>query len=193
MEAIVTIFPRLDQLPNARLQWMITCLPERNQEGPLPRFRELNQMFQVLDATGQRVCLFKRFRADKEISARKEAAVYLLDHPEDGPRSQSQTLSGFCGHAPTVFVRFRSEGQNIIGILIEFVEAFQGPFDVNRVPIEELHKVCLVDLRFAVTDRQRQNVLTRLDDNGVLRYVPIYHGYSFFDQAPRFTILGLAW
>lgn len=67
-------------------------------------------------------CLFKRFRDDDEEAARKEVAVYLLDHPPNSHRSLSETVYGFAGVRPTVFVRFRCNSEVVMGILVEFVD-----------------------------------------------------------------------
>ncbi|XP_010460509.1 PREDICTED: phosphatidylinositol 4-kinase gamma 4 [Camelina sativa] len=172
------VFPSLSQLPSqvgAHLKKMYDCLKEATLQGVLPPFKRYKHIYQVLDTDGNLRCLFK---ADQEECCRKEACVYLLDHPENGHRSLSQDIYGFSGVRPTLFVRRLKIGtKTISGVLVEFVEPTGEIVDYPPpvVPMDEIQKVAIADLRFGNIDRSPDNLL--LAENNSI--VPIDHEMIF--------------
>lgn len=122
--------------------------------------------------------------------ALREVAAYILDHPRGGPRSVYSDEKGFAGVPPTVMVKCRHRGFNYgggfeympekLGSLQMYVKNSgscedMGPRDF---PVEEVHKICVLDLRLANADRHGGNILIHKDgekDQFVL--TPIDHGY----------------
>ncbi|XP_010478096.1 PREDICTED: phosphatidylinositol 4-kinase gamma 4-like [Camelina sativa] len=172
------VFPILSQLPSqvgAHLQKMYDCLKEAALQGFLPTFDRYGHIYQVLDTDGNLRCLFK---ADQDESCRMEACVYLLDHPEDGHRSLSQDIYGFSGVRPTLYIRRLKIGtKTISGALIEYVNSEVAIVDYPPpvVPMDEIQKVAIADLRFGNIDRSPDNLL--LAENNSI--VPIDHEEIF--------------
>jgi len=104
--------------------------------------------------------------------AMREYAAYLLDY------------SSMSGVPVTTMAFMTSKVDSTIakvGSLQEFVahdydaeECGTGLFSVD-----EVHKICLADLRYVNTDRNGQNILVRKGANGETRLTPIDHGYCF--------------
>lgn len=122
--------------------------------------------------------------------AMREVAAYLLDHPKEGCRSSFRKYStGFAGVPPTMMVRcahdaFRySEGswekKPKLGSLQQFVRAFGSCEDMGcaSFQVEEVHKIAVLDMRLANTDRNGGNILVCRDENNEIKLVPIDHGY----------------
>jgi len=124
--------------------------------------------------------------------ALREVAAYLLDHPKNGRRSLSGEIMGFSGVPPTVMVRCLHKGfyhpkgyecapENVkIGSLQMFKENDGSCEDMgpNAFPVDEVHKICVLDIRLANADRHAGNILFRKGDkDGQIELIPIDHGY----------------
>lgn len=123
--------------------------------------------------------------------ALREVAAYILDHPRDSTYSLHDEERGFAGVPPTVMVRCLHKGfnhpngykhdlENVkIGSLQMFVENVgsceeMGP---RAFPVDEVHKISVLDIRLANTDRHAGNILVSKDEGGQIKLVPIDHGY----------------
>jgi len=128
--------------------------------------------------------------------ALREVAAYLLDHPKSGPRLLSGEEVGFSGVPPTVMVQclhkkfnhpngFSCSSKDVkIGSLQKFTsndgncEDF-GPW---AFPVEEVHKITVLDIRLANADRHGGNILIRKEEGGQIKLIPIDHGYCLPDK-----------
>lgn len=125
--------------------------------------------------------------------ALREVAAYLLDHPISGRRSSSSDVEiGFSGVPPTIMVQclnggfnhpegFDGSSENFkTGSLQMFMKNHgscedMGPRDF---PVEEVHKICVFDIRTANADRHAGNILMYKDaEKGRIVLIPIDHGY----------------
>ena len=127
--------------------------------------------------------------------ALREVAAYILDHPASHP-NQSNTRSknesqGFSGVPPTTMIEcYHSSFHYALGSqahinkakkgsLQRFVHALSSCEDMgySQFPLEEVHKISVLDLRLANTDRNAGNILICKGSDGGLKLVPIDHGY----------------
>lgn len=113
--------------------------------------------------------------------ALREVAAYLLDHPFG-----DQLGLGFAGVPPTTLVRcanvgFSSGGKSKIGSLQMFVKNSGSCDDIGPglFPVEEVHKIAVLDMRLANADRHSGNILLvrKEGDEAGFGLVPIDHGY----------------
>ncbi|CAA0827205.1 Phosphatidylinositol 4-kinase gamma 4 [Striga hermonthica] len=116
----------------------------------------------------------------------RECAVYLLDHPKSGPRSISGDIMGFAGVPPTVYVRCLHRGFNHpdglsvkSGSLQMFIENSGSCEDMGpgAFPVQEVHKIAVLDIRMANADRHAGNILVGKGEDGQTVLIPIDHGY----------------
>ncbi|KAK6142701.1 hypothetical protein DH2020_023049 [Rehmannia glutinosa] len=116
----------------------------------------------------------------------RECAVYLLDHPKSGRRSFSGEIRGFAGVPPTVYVKCLHEGFNHpggvsvkTGSLQMFMENNGSCEDMGpgAFPVEEVHKIAVLDMRMANADRHAGNILVSKGVDGRTVLIPIDHGY----------------
>ncbi|PIN12378.1 Phosphatidylinositol 4-kinase [Handroanthus impetiginosus] len=132
----------------------------------------------------------------------RECAVFLLDHPKSGRRSFSGDIRrsfsgdvrrsfsgdvrGFAGVPPTVYVRCRHRGFNHpggvsvkIGSLQMFMENNGSCEDMgpSAFPVQEVHKIAVLDMRMANADRHAGNILVSKGEDGQTVLIPIDHGY----------------
>ncbi|KAK6141067.1 hypothetical protein DH2020_025179 [Rehmannia glutinosa] len=107
----------------------------------------------------------------------RECAVYLLDHPKSGRRSFSGEIKGFAGVPPTVYVKCLHEGFNHpggvsvkTGSLQMFMENNGSCEDMGpgAFPVEEVHKIAVLDMRMANADRHAGNILVSKGVDGEL-------------------------
>ncbi|KAG9135373.1 hypothetical protein Leryth_007144 [Lithospermum erythrorhizon] len=56
----------------------------------------------------------------------------------------------------------------------------------SAFPVEEVHKIALLDLRMANADRHAGNILVSKDENGKTLLIPIDHGYCLPDRVYLF-------
>ena len=124
--------------------------------------------------------------------ALREVAAYILDHPLGGRRSLMGDDVGFSGVPPTVMVRClhgafnhpkgseHQENSFKIGSLQMFVKNYgscedRGP---KAFPVEEVHKISVLDIRLANADRHAGNILfCKEGEEGRTMLIPIDHGY----------------
>jgi Phosphatidylinositol 3- and 4-kinase len=107
----------------------------------------------------------------------REVAAYLVDHPLVG----SSGHTGFSGVPPTALVQCQLKEKEQTGSLQYFVESegSSSDFDPRFFSVKEVHKIALLDLRLANTDRHTGNILVREEKDGTLVLIPIDHGYCF--------------
>ncbi|CAI9763847.1 unnamed protein product [Fraxinus pennsylvanica] len=132
----------------------------------------------------------------------REYAVYLLDHPKSGRRSFSGELRGFAGVPPTVLVSCLHKGFNHpkgviakIGSLQMFMENNGSCEDMGpgAFPVEEVHKIAVLDMRVANADRHAGNILVTIGQDGQTVLIPIDHGYCLPDSFEDCTFDWLYW
>nr|KYP48014.1 hypothetical protein KK1_030305 [Cajanus cajan] len=139
----------------------------------------------------------------------REVAAYVLDHPRKGPRSyHDNEEQGFAGVPPTVMVKCLQKGfhniegyQNIssnvkIGSLQMFMRNIgsceeMGP---SSFPVEEVHKISVLDIRLANADRHAGNILIAKDgEDCPTVLIPIDHGYCLPESFEDCTFEWLYW
>ncbi|KAJ8471493.1 hypothetical protein OPV22_025836 [Ensete ventricosum] len=136
----------------------------------------------------------------------REVAAYILDHPVGGRRLSDE--AGFAGVPPTVMVRCFNNGfhhpenrgcavkNSKIGSLQMFVKNNGSCEDMGpRVfPVEEVHKISVLDIRLANADRHAGNILVCKDEEeGKFLLVPIDHGYCLPENFEDCTFEWLYW
>ncbi|KAJ0234622.1 Phosphatidylinositol 3-/4-kinase [Hirschfeldia incana] len=189
MDIEMEIFPRLSVLPDTvseYLQDMINCYVENLKCEKLKEFMQYRNIDSVFDSNGNVKCLFKRI--SNEFMARMEVAVYLLDHPSDGRRSDSKMIYGFSGVPPAVYIRHNE----VSGVLVDFVQNDGAvAYACFRATSEELHKIFLIDIRFGNPDRHNHNTLVRGEkESSEAILVPIDHELCF---STKYTLRGFWW
>ncbi|XP_009406191.2 phosphatidylinositol 4-kinase gamma 4 [Musa acuminata AAA Group] len=140
--------------------------------------------------------------------ALREVAAYILDHPISGRRSFSCVDVGFSGVPPTVLVRCLHGSFNHpveyehamkhfkIGSLQMFMKNCgsceeMGP---RAFPVQEVHKICVLDIRLANADRHAGNILLcKEGEEDHLVLVPIDHGYCLPENFEDCTFEWLYW
>lgn len=140
--------------------------------------------------------------------ALREVAAYILDHPMVGQRSCYEAEKGFAGVPPTFMIKCRHKGfhyperydntpKNIkIGSLQMFIENCGSCEDMGpRVfPVDEVHKISVLDIRLANADRHAGNILVHRDaGNGQIKLIPIDHGYCLPESFEDCTFDWLYW
>ena len=128
--------------------------------------------------------------------ALREVAAYLLDHPKSGEES------GFAGVPPTTMVECLHPGFNHpkgvktkIGSLQMFTENDGSCEDMGPAsfPVEEVHKISVLDIRLANADRHGGNILMSKDRDGKIALIPIDHGYCLPESFEDCTFEWLYW
>lgn len=124
----------------------------------------------------------------------REVAAYLLDHPLTGYRSSAtRNQEGFAGVPPTMMVLSAHPGYNYstgskktkVGSLQKYVHSLSNCEDMGPAsfPVDEVHKVSVLDLRLANTDRNGGNILVcKPGETSSTSLVPIDHGYCLPDK-----------
>ncbi|CAL0319509.1 unnamed protein product [Lupinus luteus] len=141
--------------------------------------------------------------------ALREVAAYILDHPRKGPRlCHDKGLQGFAGVPPTVMVKCLHEGfhhpvgyKNVsgnvkIGSLQMFMRNIGSCEDMGprAFPVEEVHKISVLDMRLANADRHAGNILVAKDGvDGRTVLIPIDHGYCLPESFEDCTFDWLYW
>lgn len=140
--------------------------------------------------------------------ALREVAAYLLDHPKNGPRSSSSEVIGFSGVPPTTMIRCLHKGFNHpggyecasknvkIGSLQMFRENDGNCEDIGpqAFPIEDVHKISVLDIRLVNADRHAGNILFHKDaKDGRIHLIPIDHGYCLPGSFEDCTFDWLYW
>ncbi|CAN4108432.1 unnamed protein product [Withania somnifera] len=134
--------------------------------------------------------------------ALRECAAYLLDHPKSGRRLFSGEALGFAGVPPTVFVSCFNRGFNHpdgitskIGSLQMFMDNNGSCEDMgpSAFPVEEVHKIAVLDMRMANADRHAGNILMSKGEDGQIVLIPIDHGYCLPESFEDITFDWLYW
>ncbi|KAG6410044.1 hypothetical protein SASPL_128091 [Salvia splendens] len=135
----------------------------------------------------------------------REVAAYILDHPIGGPRSTCSDEKGFAGVPPTVMVKCQhstfhySEGfdraSSKFGSLQMFMKNCGSCEDMgpHAFPVEEVHKICILDIRLANADRHAGNILIQKDAEDQIVLIPIDHGYCMPENFKDCTFEWLYW
>lgn len=128
--------------------------------------------------------------------ALREVAAYILDHPMGASYSLDDEELGFAGVPPTIMVRCLHKGFNHpngyendlkhakIGSLQMFMKNIGSCEDMGprAFPVDEVHKISVLDIRLANTDRHAGNILVSKDEEGQIKLIPIDHGYCLPDS-----------
>ncbi|KAG2278449.1 hypothetical protein Bca52824_061004 [Brassica carinata] len=138
----------------------------------------------------------------------REVAAYLLDYPMTGPRTFPHDQRGFAGVPPTTMVKclhkdfnhpngysFSQENAKI-GSLQMFVSNVGTCEDMGYgvFPVDQVHKISVLDIRLANADRHGGNILVSRDGNdGQIVLTPIDHGYCFPNKFEDCTFEWLYW
>ncbi|XP_059444187.1 phosphatidylinositol 4-kinase gamma 4-like [Corylus avellana] len=136
----------------------------------------------------------------------REVAAYILDHPRSGPRTLSGETTGFAGVPPTIMVRCLHKGFNHpegyegklknvkIGSLQLFMKNDGSCEDIGpgAFPVDEVHKISVLDIRLANADRHAGNILFRKGE-GQTVLIPIDHGYCLPENFEDCTFDWLYW
>ncbi|XP_010544835.1 PREDICTED: phosphatidylinositol 4-kinase gamma 4-like [Tarenaya hassleriana] len=134
--------------------------------------------------------------------ALREVAAYILDHPKGGRRSLSGEERGFAGVPPTTMIKCLHHGFNHpkgirpkMGSLQMFMENSGSCEELGPAafPVEEVHKISVLDIRLANTDRHGGNILLSKDEDGRNVLVPIDHGYCLPESFEDCTFEWLYW
>eukprot|EP00210_Caulerpa_lentillifera_P002379 g2282.t1 len=105
----------------------------------------------------------------------REVIAFMLDHEH------------FSGVPPTTMVSLSemhgTKSHRKVGSFQQFVQhdmdcEEMGP---SKFPVHEVHKICVLDIRLANTDRNGGNILAR-QENGQWHLTPIDHGYCLPDS-----------
>ncbi|XP_074263403.1 phosphatidylinositol 4-kinase gamma 4-like [Silene latifolia] len=133
----------------------------------------------------------------------REVAAYLLDHPISGRRGISRDAIGFSGVPPTGMVKCLHNGFNHpngikdkIGSLQKFMKNNGSCEDIGpgAFPVEEVHKISVLDMRLANADRHSGNILFSKDgETGRITLIPIDHGYCLPESFEDCTFDWLYW
>ncbi|KDP28485.1 hypothetical protein JCGZ_14256 [Jatropha curcas] len=135
--------------------------------------------------------------------ALREVAAYILDHPKRGRRSLFGDESGFAGVPPTVMIKCFHKWFNHpddvavkIGSLQMFIENDGSCEDMGpgAFPVEEVHKISVLDIRMANADRHAGNILLGKNaEDGQTMLIPIDHGYCLPESFEDCTFDWLYW
>ncbi|KAM0000658.1 putative 1-phosphatidylinositol 4-kinase [Helianthus debilis subsp. tardiflorus] len=132
----------------------------------------------------------------------REVAAYLLDHPKGGRRSFSGEQMGFSGVPPTFLATCLHKGFNHpngvkekIGSLQMFMENNGSCEDMGpgAFPVDEVHKISVLDIRMANADRHAGNILVSKGQDGQVVLIPIDHGYCLPNSFEDCTFDWLYW
>ncbi|KAI3873734.1 hypothetical protein MKX03_029464 [Papaver bracteatum] len=138
----------------------------------------------------------------------REVAAYILDHPISGPQPFCTDKIGFSGVPPTVLAKclhesfyhpegFEKSATNAkIGSLQMFMKNYGSCEDMGTqsFPVEEVHKISVLDMRLANADRHAGNILISKDgESGKTLLIPIDHGYCLPEHFEDCTFDWLYW
>uniref|UniRef100_A0A0D9UYL6 1-phosphatidylinositol 4-kinase n=1 Tax=Leersia perrieri TaxID=77586 RepID=A0A0D9UYL6_9ORYZ len=137
----------------------------------------------------------------------REVAAYILDHPVSGYRVSDEL--GFAGVPPTVLVQClhgytdkstkdreeKEEKEPKIGSLQMFMKNSGCCEDIGpgMFPVQEVHKIAVLDMRLANADRHGGNILFHKDEDGQIVLIPIDHGYCLPESFEDCTFEWLYW
>jgi len=95
---------------------------------------------------------------------------------------------GFFGVPHTVLAQIQhpnfNKGETKTGSLQEFAENDGASWDIGptRFPVNEVHKIGILDLYMLNLDRHGGNILYKETEDGQMKLIPIDHGFSLPDQ-----------
>jgi hypothetical protein len=176
---------------------------------PEPCEEGINGSYVLRDTDGREIAIFKptdeegdslnnpkRSEGSDEFVSRgipkgkgalREIAAYKLDseHFSGVPQTLMATL-----HHPSF-----SNGSSKTGSLQEFVNNEGASWDVGpgRFPVEEVHKIGILDMRIFNNDRHGGNILIKESDEGNLELVPIDHGLSLSSSLDHAWFEWMTW
>lgn len=140
--------------------------------------------------------------------ALREVAAYILDHPRSGHRSFNNEDKGFSGVPPTTMIKCLHRGFNYpegytctsrnikIGSLQKFAKNCGSCEDMGprAFPVDEVHKISVLDIRLANADRHAGNILVqKYGEEGRIVLIPIDHGYCLPENFEDCTFDWLYW
>ncbi|KAI5078239.1 hypothetical protein GOP47_0006650 [Adiantum capillus-veneris] len=144
--------------------------------------------------------------------ALREVVAFVLDHPAGSVKSRTKEelakrgAGGFAGVPPTTLVRCYHEAFHYgsdehklrkakMGSLQQFVHAISSCEDMgsSMFPVDEVHKISVLDLRLANTDRNGGNILVCEGREKALKLVPIDHGYCLPEKFEDCSFEWLYW
>ncbi|KAH7519478.1 hypothetical protein FEM48_Zijuj08G0040600 [Ziziphus jujuba var. spinosa] len=132
----------------------------------------------------------------------REVAAYILDHPKRGCKTSLGNEMGFAGVPPTFMVKCFNENFNHpgavtvkVGSLQKFMENSGSCEDMGpgAFPVEEVHKISVLDIRLANADRHAGNILLSKGEDGRTVLIPIDHGYCLPESFEDCTFDWLYW
>ncbi|MCO5594939.1 hypothetical protein L7F22_048974 [Adiantum nelumboides] len=142
----------------------------------------------------------------------REVAAFVLDHPAGNAKGRTKEdlakreRGGFAGVPPTTLVRCYHEafhyGADVhtlrkakSGSLQQFVHAISSCEDMGSslFSVDEVHKITVLDLRLANTDRNGGNILVCKEREKALKLVPIDHGYCLPEKFEDCSFEWLYW
>ncbi|KAK8488376.1 hypothetical protein V6N13_028087 [Hibiscus sabdariffa] len=133
----------------------------------------------------------------------REVAAYILDHSKKGQRRLYGDEKGFAGVLPTALIKCLHAGFNNpdglptvkIGSLQMFVKNNGSCEDIGpgSFPVEQVHKISVLDIRLANADRHAGNILLTKDEEGQTVLIPIDHGYCLPESFEDCTFEWLYW
>ncbi|KAL5200466.1 hypothetical protein ABZP36_021669 [Zizania latifolia] len=125
----------------------------------------------------------------------REVAAYILDHPVSD--HEHGICVGFSGVPPTALVRCLHRGKSFkIGSLQMFIQNNGSCEDMgpHAFPVQEVHKIAVLDIRLANADRHVGNILVcKEEEGGNYKLVPIDHGYCLPEKFEDCTFEWLYW
>jgi len=115
----------------------------------------------------------------------RECAAFKLDR------------EGFYGVPPTYMVSCShpSFDQKKIGSLQKFIdhESISDEVSFSTFPVNQVHKIGILDVQIMNTDRHGGNILVRTNEEGEYELVPIDHGFSLPDSLDEAWFEWLHW
>ncbi|KAE8708655.1 Phosphatidylinositol 4-kinase gamma 4 [Hibiscus syriacus] len=133
----------------------------------------------------------------------REVAAYILDHPKKGQHRLYGDEKGFAGVLPTALIKCLHAGFNnpdgLATVKMGSLQMFEknngscediGP---GSFPVEQVHKISVLDIRLANADRHAGNILLSQDEDGQTVLIPIDHGYCLPESFEDCTFEWLYW
>ncbi|KAG6384272.1 hypothetical protein SASPL_155924 [Salvia splendens] len=98
-------------------------------------------------------------------------------------------------HARFVVMRMALQASHLqswrsVSMVDSTTQKDMGP---RAFPVEEVHKICVLDIRLANADRHAGNILIQKDGEGQIVLIPIDHGYCMPENFEDCTFEWLYW
>ncbi|MBA0741383.1 hypothetical protein Gogos_014543 [Gossypium gossypioides] len=133
----------------------------------------------------------------------REVAAYILDLYKNEQGKIYGDEKGFAGVPPTAMIKCLHSCFNNpddlttvkIGSLQLFVENTGSCEDIGpgSFPVDQVHKISVLDIRLANVDRHAGNILLNKDEDGQILLIPIDHGYCLPESFEDCTFEWLYW